>query len=114
MATRNNGKSIKMFYLSTDLPGKYQRLAPSLGRDVARPSWICYVDPVQLLILMSSLASFTHLHSASRVTAVLHHFNCAMKYFITESAGALPSSSSTMRAVDRGGNADGHSGISFF
>ena len=37
MATRNNGKSIKMFYLSTNLPGKYQwltRLSTETGEAI--------------------------------------------------------------------------------
>lgn len=84
MATRNNGKSIKMFYLSTNLPGKYQWLAPSLSWNMERPSWICYVNSIKHLIPMSSLISFSYLNSAYHVTVLLHHFNCAMNYFIIE------------------------------
>lgn len=74
----------------------------SLGCNVERPSWICYVNSVKPLILMSSLPSFSHLNSAYRVTAVLHHFNCATKYFIMESACVLPSSLLTMETVECG------------
>lgn len=73
MATRNNGKSIKMFYLSTNLPGKYQWLAPSLSCNTERPSWICYVNSIKHLILISSLTSFSYLNSAYHVTLLLHH-----------------------------------------
>lgn len=104
MATRNNGKSIKMFYLSTNLPGKYQWLAPSLSWNVERPSWICSVNSIKHLILMSSLISFSYLNSAYHVTVLLHHFNCAMNYSIIECQSIslwlpLPLSLLTMQTV---------------
>jgi len=57
-------------------------MCDSISTFMQWPSSIYYVNPIEHLMLMHPLISFSYLNSAYHTTVFLLRINCTMNYFI--------------------------------